>query len=153
MDQHFISNGKKKQQKSFSVCFPIPFYVSAEWKTRLSQHWSFKFIYFLFLRISDFLFLTKIILDSFSNSCWTIIYIWTFYNINSPKSQLYISWNDCQVLIWFSSCSNSEITFDCGQWMITVFQWWVGINFLLQWLYPVTILFERHHTAMSGIFL
>ena len=42
---------------SFSVCFHIPVYISAEKKTWLSQLWSFKFIYFLFLRISDFPFL------------------------------------------------------------------------------------------------
>ena len=66
-----------------------------------SQLWSFKFIYFLFFRICDFPFLTEIILDSFSKCSWTIIYLWTFYNINSPKSQLTIFWDDCPISAWF----------------------------------------------------
>ena len=92
-----ISMKLEEQQNSFSVCFHIPFYVSAEWNTWLSQLWNYKFIiFFCFFRISDFLFLTKIIIDSFSKFCWTIIYIWSFYNINSPKSQLYKFWDDIQ---------------------------------------------------------
>ena len=50
---------------SFSVCFHIPVYISAEKKTWLSQLWSFKFIYFLFVRISDCSFFSRGLHDSY----------------------------------------------------------------------------------------
>ena len=65
----------------------------------------------------------KMILISFSNCCWTIIYIWTFYNINSPKkSTLYQLESQLQVKYLWSQFFRHRYFFTF-EWCMNIDLW------------------------------
>ena len=74
------------------------------------------FLWYQFSKKSTLYILRWLLIVSFSDCCWTIIYIWTFYNSNSPKkSTLYI-------LSWLSNIGMIFILFNFGDyfWLRTM---------------------------------